>query len=282
MKKTLSKIFASASVVVAIVLIMILLVTTFGGIGLEEFDNNLVKGLIVTLAAIYGLLAISALILMFINSDVVKEIMVRSEQQGSVRATIAVIRKMVKKSCEEIEGVKCKKVTIITNEYGVRLKVNVKVIDKDVVEVETYIRTLLEDVFKNVLGFRFHAIEIKVISLKSKYQADQEIIEDKVQDKLALMAEEQKTKDELEALKEAEKAQQVAEERDKVRQQTEEFEANKPAESEKVEDNSEIEKAESEEVSADDVSEDTKEEFTEKSEKEEKNNEIASDSNIAE
>lgn len=187
MKKNLEKIFASCSIVVAVILIMVLVVAAFGGIEPDEFNSKLVRGLIVTLAILYIVLAVVSLVLIFINSDVVKEITIRQEKGGSVRVSSQVVSKLVKQTCKQVEGVKCQKVALVTDEYGVRLKLNVKVIDKDVVESETYVRTLLEDVFLGEFGFKFSSIEIKVMALTPKYKADEADIQSKVEAKLAQM-----------------------------------------------------------------------------------------------
>lgn len=187
MKKNLEKIFASCSIVVAVILIMVLVVAAFGGIEPDEFNSKLVRGLIITLAILYIVLAIVSLVLIFVNSDVVKEITLRQEKGGSVRVSSQVVSKFVKQTCKQIEGVKCQKVALVTDEYGVRLKLNVKVVDKDVVEAETYVRTLLEDVFLGEFGFKFSSIEIKVMALTPKYKADAADIQSKVETKLAQM-----------------------------------------------------------------------------------------------
>lgn len=191
MKKNLEKIFASASIVVAIVLIMVLIITAFGGISTDEFDSQLVRGLLITLAILYFILAGVALALMFIVGDAVKEIVIHTEQKGSMRVSVGVVNKMVKQTCKEVDGVKCKKVALISDEYGVRLKLSVKIVDKEVVETETYLRTLLEDVFMGEFGFRFHTIEIKITSLQPKYKADQAVIDERVKEKLAQIKEQQ-------------------------------------------------------------------------------------------
>ena len=187
MKKNLEKIFAPCSIVVAIILIMVLVVTAFGGIEATEFESKLVQGLIVTLAILYLVLAVVSLVLIFVNSDVVKEITLRQEKGGSVRVSANVVTKLVKQTCKQVEGVKCKKVALVSDEYGVRLKVNVKVVDKDVIEAETYLRTLLEDVFLGEFGFKFSSIEIKVMALTPKYKADQAAVQAKVEKKLEEM-----------------------------------------------------------------------------------------------
>lgn len=187
MKKNLEKIFASCSIVVAIILIMVLVVTAFGGIDANEFNSKLVRGLIITLAILYLVLSIISLVLIFVNSDVVKEITLRQEKGGSVRVSSNVITKFVKNTCKQVEGVKCQKVALVSDEYGVRLKTNVKVVDKDVLETETYLRTLLEDVFLGEFGFKFSSIEIKVMALTPNYKADQTEVQAKVEKKLAEM-----------------------------------------------------------------------------------------------
>lgn len=187
MKKNLEKIFASCSIVVAFILIMVLVVTAFGGVDANEFNSKLVRGLIITLAILYLVLAIISLVLIFVNSDVVKEITLRQEKGGSVRVSSNVITKFVKTTCKQVEGVKCQKVALVSDEYGVRLKTNVKVVDKDVLEAETYLRTLLEDVFLGEFGFKFSSIEIKVMALTPNYKADQAAVQAKVEKKLAEM-----------------------------------------------------------------------------------------------
>lgn len=206
MKKNLEKIFASCSIVVAIILIMVLVVAAFGGIEATEFDSKLVRGLIITLAILYVVLAIISLVLIFVNSDVVKEITLRQEKGGSVRVSSNVVTKFVKQTCKQVEGVKCQKVALVSDEYGVRLKVNVKVVDKDVIEAETYLRTLLEDVFLGEFGFKFSSIEIKVMALTPKYKADQADVQAKVEKKLAELKEQEakeESKDEVEDVEES-------------------------------------------------------------------------------
>ncbi len=263
MKKNLEKIFASCSIVVAIILIMVLVVTAFGGIEATEFDSKLVRGLIITLAILYIVLSVISLTLIFVNSDVVREITLRQERGGSVRVSANVVTKFVKTTCKQVEGVKCQKVALVSDEYGVRLKVNVKVVDKDVVEAEVYLRTLLEDVFLGEFGFKFSSIEIKVMALTPKYKADQADVQAKVEQKLAeLKAQEQRGQkkeevaaedsateavDETQEVEEteAEETQEnVAESEDAQGEEQEEQNAEEESESEAVETETDEDKAE--------------------------------------
>lgn len=185
MKKNIEKILASASIVIAFVLTVILLVTVFGGIEQQDFDNSLVKGLFITLAVLYFVTAGGLLVMLFVASDAVKEITLRSEQGGSCKATLAVIRKLVKESFRDVQGVKTGKVALVVNENGVKLRVSVRITDRDVFETETYLRTLLEEVFKGALGFRFHTIEFKVVEFQAKFKPDKAKIEEEVAEKVA-------------------------------------------------------------------------------------------------
>lgn len=254
MKKNLEKIFASCSIVVAIILIMVLVVTAFGGIDANEFDSKLVRGLIITLAILYLVLSIISLVLIFVNSDVVKEITLRQEKGGSVRVSSNVITKFVKTTCKQVEGVKCQKVALVSDEYGVRLKTNVKVVDKDVLETETYLRTLLEDVFLGEFGFKFSSIEIKVMALTPNYKADQAEVQAKVEKKLAEMkaqdeknAQNEQSEENVESVENAESA-ESAEQAEVQDGETEVAQESEAVEVEAVED-------ESQEVAQDEATE---------------------------
>ena len=52
-------------------------------------------------------------------------------------------------------------------------------------ETEVYLRTLLEEVFKGALGFRFHAIEIKVTALQSRFKPDKDKVQSAVDERVA-------------------------------------------------------------------------------------------------
>lgn len=212
MKKNLEKIFASCSIVVAFILIMVLVVTAFGGIETQEFESKLVKGLVLTLATLYIALAVVSLVLIFVNSDVVKEITLRQEKGGSIKVSSNVITKLVKNTCKQVEGVNCQKVSLVSDEYGVRLKLNVKVVDKDVVEAETYVRTLLEETFLGEFGFKFSSIEVKVMALTPHFKVDQADVNEKVEKKLAELKAEQVAADAKEAKTEPVTEEAVAEE----------------------------------------------------------------------
>lgn len=177
MKRNLEKIFTTAAVVLAIILIAVLIVIVFGGIPAKDLDSKLAKGLILTLGIIFVLLSGTSLAFIFMNNDAIKEITLRTNTSEKTRVSLPAVRKMIKTTCAQIEGVKCKGIKLTVSDYGVKLRVSVSVIDKDVEQVEGYIRNLIADVFANALGFAFSAIEISIIKFVPSYKPNvQEIL----------------------------------------------------------------------------------------------------------
>ena len=172
LKRNLEKIFTTAATILAMILIIILLVIAYGGIDAKDLENNLVRGLFITLAIIFGLLATTSLVFIFINDDAIKEITLRTETAQKTRVTVAAVKKLVVKACSEIEGVKCRGIKLSTSDYGVKLKVKVSVKEKDVEQVEAYVRNLITDVFAKALGFEFSAIEIEIMKFEPAYKPD--------------------------------------------------------------------------------------------------------------
>lgn len=176
MKKTLTRILGASVSIVASLLIIILVITAFGGIKVEDIQKGLGKGLIIALSVIFLALMIVFFALLFSSDDVIKEIIIKSEHKGSVYATMSVIRKTVKKATAEMEGIKTGKVNVISTEFGVRLIVNVKVVDQDAEIAAARVRLALEDEFKGSLGYTFNSIEVRIKSLQSQYAVDNEEI----------------------------------------------------------------------------------------------------------
>ncbi|MDD4839658.1 MAG: hypothetical protein PHE93_03170 [Clostridia bacterium] len=181
-KKIFEKILAIGSALVAVVFVIVLLVTMFGGIDAAEFKNSLVQGLFISLGIVYLLLSAGSIAYQFVDSDAVKEIVINTDKQTSTKATSGVIKKLAKQHIATVDGVKCTKVVISLTDYGVRLKVGIKVVDKEIQQVAAVLKCLLEDVYYETLGYKFYAIDFKVLSLKSTYASDMSDIEEKAKE----------------------------------------------------------------------------------------------------
>ncbi len=210
MKKNLAKVLASASAVVALILIVILIVTAFGGIDVDDFKNKLVRGLILAISIMYVALAALTITMLFIQGEALHEIIVKNAKGESVRVSVGVIKKEIKKACHKIEGVTYKRIALIGDGFGVTLKLNVKVEDKDIDETEIAIRCFVEDCMAKTFNYHFSAIDINIMQLVPKYKADDAAINAEIQKKLEakraedekLRAEEQANEEKYDATKE--------------------------------------------------------------------------------
>lgn len=180
-KRIFDRILSVVGIILAICFAAVLLATIFGGIEYKEFDNSLVKGLFVAMTVLYLVIATLTVINLFSDGDVVKEIALDRSRSGSTKATASVIKSMTKKYIKTIEGVKCTKVTLILTEYGVNLRINIKVRDLEIKETTTFIKKLLDNVFDTTLDYRFHSIDFKVQTLKSNYAPPEEKLREETQ-----------------------------------------------------------------------------------------------------
>lgn len=178
-KKLFDKVLSVASTLIALIFVVVLLVTIFGGIDVKDFQNTLVKGLFLAFAAIYLATSIGAMIYVFMDSDALKDVILNSENGSNTRSSSAVIKKIVKKSMAEVEGVKCQRIGLVSTEYGVRLKVAIKITGREIQQTSIYLKCLLEDMFLKTLGYKFYSIDFKISSLKTDYVPKKEAIEDK-------------------------------------------------------------------------------------------------------
>ena len=178
-KKLFDKVLSVASTLIALIFVVVLLVTIFGGIDVKDFQNTLVKGLFLAFAAIYLATSIGAMIYVFMDSDALKDVILNSENGSNTRSSSAVIKKIVKKSMAEVEGVKCQRIGLVSTEYGVRLKVAIKITGREIQQTGIYLKCLLKDMFLKTLGYKFYSIDFKISSLKTDYVPKKEAIEDK-------------------------------------------------------------------------------------------------------
>lgn len=177
MKRVMEKIFIISSAILALLFIIVLLVTAFGGIDTAQFDNSLVRGIFITLAFIFVLLTSLSLMLVFQDNDSVKNIIVMTDNDGTTRVNSQIIKKLCKENMKGIPNVKCKKIDIISTEYGVRLKIGISVVDEDVEPLAIKLRVLLETVYANTLGVKFHAIDFKMVKFQTSYKPSNDAIE---------------------------------------------------------------------------------------------------------
>ncbi|HKL74363.1 MAG TPA: hypothetical protein VJ903_05700 [Clostridia bacterium] len=209
-KRIFDRILSVVGIILALAFAAVLIATIFGGIQYEEFDNSLVKWLFVAMSIMYLIIAVLTLINLFSDGDIVKEIALNRDRTGSTKATAAVIKNLARKYIKAIEGVKCTKITLILTEYGVNLRINVRIRDLEIKETTTFIKKLLDDVFDTTLDYKFHSIDFKVQALKSNYEPPKEKLHAETEKEL-IQEKNVKLAKEMQIAKEEEIAKKVAE-----------------------------------------------------------------------
>ena len=183
MKKTILRIFATATTLISLFFIIFLILTAFGKITVEEFDNSIVRTICLVLGSIFVALSATSHVLLYLNDDAVKEIILRSDKDGTAKTSLSVIKKITKNTIKTVDGVKCTKCAVISNDFGIRLKVWIAVKERDMKETEELVRAYLEDAFWGALEFRFFAIDINLKKIKAKHVIDKAGIEAKLEEK---------------------------------------------------------------------------------------------------
>ena len=173
MKKNLAKITAIVSVIIGVTFFALLLTASFGGISAREFDNGVVRALMFVLGGCYGLTAIAPVWFQCAEKITVREIRVSQNNEGAVKVTPAVVRKLIRKNLRKVEGVKLLRASLSLSEFGVRLSITVSYgSGRRVEETSDMLRALIADVCERELDLTFHDITVKVVGFKSVYVPD--------------------------------------------------------------------------------------------------------------
>jgi len=173
MKKNLDKFLSVASMLLASVLIIFLLVVCMGTPerAQEYAGNGPLIAVFLVIAIAFFATAGWGMYLVFASNDELKEVLVYMNEDSKTKVTKRVIVKLVKKTLKDEEGIKIKGTKVLVTERGLSLFVRVKVENVDVEETFEYLKSLLANVFIEVIKVSFHEINFKVINLKTAYEA---------------------------------------------------------------------------------------------------------------
>ena len=171
MKKVLDKIISITLGVISLFFVVLMLVTTFGGLEQADLDNNVVKALLITLGVIFALLTALEIAVSFRDDEKLNAVLLYKDRESSTKATVAVVKKTAKRVAKTIKTeAKVGKVQIISDDAGnTRLKVDVKILTDRTEETSTKLRAILIESFKKIFGIEFSSIDFRVIQSKSAY-----------------------------------------------------------------------------------------------------------------
>ena len=204
MKKIVLRIFTAISVLIALFFVIFMLLTVFGKVAPEEFDNSIVKTLCLALGGVFFASSIVEMVLMYSDNDAIKEILLHYQKGGTAKSSVSVVRKITKENIKKVEGVKYRRCKVFAGEYGVRLKVWIAIKDCDMKDTEELLRAILEDAFLGMLGFKFYAIDFHLKKIEAKYKVDIEKIKEQKAEEAEKAAEQEEPVSEIEAPADAE------------------------------------------------------------------------------
>ena len=170
MKKIFEKVVTITLGVISLFFVIMMLVTAFGGLELSDFDNSIVRALLICLAVIFAVLTGLAVFAAFQDNEKLSSVVLFKNKESATKATVAVVKRTAKRVVKEIHEAKLTKVQIVADDNGnVRLKVDVKLATDATMEVVTKVRALLIDTFANVFGIEFASIDFRIVKSKNSY-----------------------------------------------------------------------------------------------------------------
>ena len=178
MKKVFDKIISITLGVISLFFVVLMLVTTFGGLEQADLDNNVVKALLITLGAIFVVLTVMEIAVSFRDDEKLNAILLYKDRDSSTKATVSVVKKTAKRVAKTIKTeAKVGKVQIVSDDAGnTRLKVDVKILTDRTEETAVRLRAILVESFKKIFGIEFASIDFRVVKSKSAYlPAEEEI-----------------------------------------------------------------------------------------------------------
>lgn len=171
MKKIFDKVITVTLGVISLFFVILMLITAFGGLETADFDNEIVKALLITLGIIFAVLTGLNVWVAFQDNEKLSSILLFKDKESATKATVGVVKKTARRVTKKIEEAKIGKIQIFADENGnARLKVDVKLATDATMDTVTKLRAILIDTFMNIFGIEFAAIDFRVVKSKNAYE----------------------------------------------------------------------------------------------------------------
>lgn len=177
MKKIFDKVITITLGVISLFFVILMLITAFGGLDTADFDNDIVKALLITLGIIFAVLTGLNVWIAFLDNEKLSSILLFKDKESATKATVGVVKKTARRVTKKIAEAKIGRIQIFADENGnARLKVDVKLTTDATMDTVTKLRAILIDTFKSIFGIEFAAIDFRVVKSKNAYEpADSDI-----------------------------------------------------------------------------------------------------------
>ena len=183
MKKIFEKVVTVTLGVISLFFVIMMLVTAFGGLELNDFDNSIVRALLICLAVIFAVLTGLAVFAAFQDNEKLSSVMLFKNKESATKATVAVVKRTAKRVIKDIPEAKLTKVQIVADDNGnVRLKVDLKLSTDATMDVVTKVRATLIDTFANIFGIEFASIDFRIVKSKNSYVPSAAAVDKRVEE----------------------------------------------------------------------------------------------------
>lgn len=183
MKKIFEKVVTITLGVISLFFVIMMLVTAFGGLELNDFDNSIVRALLICLAVIFAVLTGLAVFAAFQDNEKLSSVMLFKNKESATKATVAVVKRTAKRVIKDIPEAKLTKVQIVADDNGnVRLKVDLKLSTDATMDVVTKVRATLIDTFANIFGIEFASIDFRIVKSKNSYVPSAATVDKRVEE----------------------------------------------------------------------------------------------------
>ena len=213
MKKIFEKVVTITLGVISLFFVIMMLVTAFGGLELNDFDNSIVRALLICLAVIFAVLTGLAVFAAFQDNEKLSSVVLFKNKESATKATVAVVKRTAKRVIKDIPEAKLTKVQIVADDNGnVRLKVDLKLSTDATMDVVTKVRATLIDTFANIFGIEFASIDFRIVKSKNSYVPSAAAVDKRVEELKATVEVNKPEADVAEAAEAAEASANAAEE----------------------------------------------------------------------
>ena len=183
MKKIFEKVVTITLGVISLFFVIMMLVTAFGGLELSDFDNSIVRALLICLAVIFAVLTGLAVFAAFQDNEKLSSVVLFKNKESATKATVAVVKRTAKRVIKDIPEAKLTKVQIVADDNGnVRLKVDLKLSTDATMDVVTKVRATLIDTFANIFGIEFASIDFRIVKSKNSYVPSAAAVDKRVEE----------------------------------------------------------------------------------------------------
>ncbi|MGI6136704.1 MAG: hypothetical protein ACOYEE_02740 [Christensenellales bacterium] len=183
MKKTMEKIISVALAVISLFFVILILVTMYGGISMDDLSNKLVRALIFIMFGAFMLLSGFNIWATFIDDEKLSDVLLFKDRESATKATVGVVKKTAKRVCKQVEEARIRKVILHSDASGnISMNIAIKVTSDETMDVITKVRALLIETFSEVFGIEFASINFKVVKSKNTFVPTDKDVDAKVKE----------------------------------------------------------------------------------------------------